>query len=291
MLVLVALGATGVGGGAWAKGTGKARPEQTLPPPADLETAERQYGDLDYEEANHTADRMLQQHGLSHDQLVRGYKILALTYAILDHADEARDAFVRLLTYNPDFQADPNLGPKVTTPFFEARGFWRGQPSRPGLEVVASARATEVATLRVTTRDPTHIVDDVLLGYRWGANSAYTSKHAAVGEGVLVETTAAPQGAGRLDYYVQALDRRDNIVFEAGNPNAPRTAMVDAPGPPPPPPPPPPGKSVFASPIFWGVVVGVLAAGGVGTYFLLRPRDPTSASLGSGVACGSGPCQ
>jgi hypothetical protein len=276
---------------AGARGTGKARPEQTAPPPTDVETAERQYADLAYEDANRTADRVLQQRGLTHDQLVRGNRILALTSAILDRAEDAREAFVRLLTYSPDFQADPNLGPKVTTPFLEARGFWRAQSSKPGLEVLVTARATETATLRVTTRDPTHIVEALILGYRWGATSAYTSKPAAVGDGVLVETTVAPQGALRLDYYVQAFDRRDNVVFETGNPNAPKSATLEAPPPPPPPPAPPPSRSIFASPVFWGVVVGVLAAGGVGAYFIVRPRDPTSASLGSGVGCGSAQCQ
>src|SRR5580692_1083324 len=58
---LVAVGAAALllsaARGASARGTSKPRPEQTAPPPADLETAERQYAELDYEEANHTAER------------------------------------------------------------------------------------------------------------------------------------------------------------------------------------------------------------------------------------------
>jgi hypothetical protein len=292
---LVAVGAAALllsaAHGASARGTSKPRPEQTAPPPADLDTAERQYAELDYEEANHTAERFLQQRGLTHDQLVRGYRILALTSAILDHGDDAREAFELLLTYSPDFQADPNLGPKVTTPFFEARGFWRGQRSKPGLEVVTTAHATESAVLRVTTRDPTHLVQALILGYRWGPSSAYTSKPVAVGEAVQVETTPAPEGATRIDYYVQALDRRDNVVFEAGNPTSPKSVVLEAPPAPPPPLHEKHGGSVLTSPIFWGVVVAVVAAGGVGAYFLARPKDPTSASLGSGVACGGMVCQ
>ena len=266
------------------------KPEQVAPPVADLDTAEKQYGDLDYEEANRTADRVLQQRGLSHDQLVRGYRILALTAAILDHPLDARDAFTRLLTYNPEFVVDPNLGPKVTTPFVEARGFWRGQTGKPGIEVLATAHTGEAPTLRVTTRDPTHVVEGMLVGYRWGANSAYTSRSTTVGEGVILEVPTPPPGAARLDYYVQAFDHRDNVVFEVGNPAAPRSVTVEAPPPLPPPPPAPEKRSILASPVFWGVVVGVLAAGGAGAYFLTRPRDPTSASLGGGIACGGAPC-
>ncbi|MBF5066910.1 hypothetical protein G6O45_27245, partial [Salmonella enterica subsp. enterica serovar Istanbul] len=77
-----------------------------------------------------------------------------VTNAILDKEEQARAAFLQLLTYDPDYQADPNLGPKVNTPFVEARGSFRSLPTKPGIEVSASV-STNGGTLRVTTRDPT----------------------------------------------------------------------------------------------------------------------------------------
>ena len=264
-------------------------PSSTAPPPADIDYAEKQYAALDYEGANRAADRVLAQHGLSHDQLVRACRILALTHAALGHADEAREAFVELLTYNPDFTADTNLGPRVVEPFLEARGYWRGVRVKPGLEVDVKLTANEVGVLHITTRDPTHVADDVILGFRWGATSAYQLKPVAIGEGVVVETSVPPEGATRLDYYVQAFDKHDSTVFEVGNPASPKSATVAVP-PPPPPPPPAEKKSILKSPLFWGVIVAAVGGGATGAYFLFRPKEPTSASLGGGAACGDVPC-
>ena len=78
--------------------------------PADVETAEQLYAKLDYEQANAVAERVVKKSGLTHDQLVRAYRVLAVTYAVLDKEEQARDAFLQLLTYDADYQADPNLG-------------------------------------------------------------------------------------------------------------------------------------------------------------------------------------
>ncbi len=262
----------------------------STPPLSDVDSAERFYAQLDYEAANKTADRALAQHGLTHDQLVRGYRIFALSSAALGHTEDAREAFIQLLTYNPEFTVDPNLGPRVMDPFLEARGFWRSQRQKPGIEVTIATHVNDVATLRITTRDPTHVVDDVMLGYRWGANSAYTLKPVAIGEAVVVETSIPPSGATRIDYYVQAYDAHDNTVFEFGNPTSPKTSTIEAP-PPPVPPPPAEKTSVLKSPFFWTAVVAVLAGGGVGGYFLLKPKEPTSASLSGGATCGDMLCK
>jgi hypothetical protein len=86
-------------------------------PPAEVETAEQLYAKLDYEGANAVAERVIRERGLTHDHIVRAYKILAVTYAILDREELAREAFLKLLVYDADYQVDPNLGPKVNNPF------------------------------------------------------------------------------------------------------------------------------------------------------------------------------
>src|SRR5262249_55008325 len=58
--------------------------------PADVETAEQLYAKLDYDKANEIAERVVKQKSLSHDQLVRAYRILAVTDAILDKEEAAR---------------------------------------------------------------------------------------------------------------------------------------------------------------------------------------------------------
>lgn len=263
--------------------------------PVDVETAEQLYAKLDYEQANAVAERVVKKASLTHDQLVRAYRVLAVTYAVLDKEEQARDAFLQLLTYDPDYQADPNLGPKVNTPFMEARGSFRSLPSKPGIEVAATV-STSGGNLRVTTRDPTRIVKKVVVGYRWTSSGEYTITQLNPNEVVAaVEVGAAPAGRTRLDFYVQALDDRDNAVLEAGNANVPKSAFAEA------------GSgggggggkgqkaesggSVFSSPIFWIIAGAAVAGGGTALFFALRPHDPpSSASLSPVIRCGSDRC-
>ncbi len=266
----------------------------------DIAVAERLYLELDYEGANKEADRLVRQSGISHDQLVRGYRVLGITYATLNQEKAARDAFVLLLTYAPEYPLDPNLGPKVQAPFQEARGFWRAQQSRPGIEVASDVRARAGGFLRVTTRDPTHVTTRVVVGYRWGSRGAFTTTTAAVGDGVPVEVSPAPAGVARLDYFAQGVDAREVAAFELGNPTLPKStlvatgapeavtvaastpARVDSTG----------GHSVFASPLFWTAAAVVVAGGAVGGYVLFRPDDPsTMASATPRLVCGQAVCR
>jgi hypothetical protein len=266
-------------------------------PPVDVETAEQLYAKLDYEQANAVAERVVKKAGLTHDQLVRAYRVLAVTNAVLDKEEQARDAFLQLLTYDPDYQADPNLGPKVNTPFMEARGSFRSLPSKPGIEVAATI-STGGGNLRVTTRDPTRIVKKVVVGYRWTSSGEYTITQLNQNEAVAaVEVNAAPAGRTRLDFYVQALDERDNAVLEAGNANVPKSAFAEAgarggagggsgkDG----------GKSeggsVFSSPVFWLIASAAVVGGGTALFFALRPHDPpSSATLSPVIRCGADRC-
>ncbi|MDB4941378.1 MAG: hypothetical protein JWP97_912 [Labilithrix sp.] len=287
----------GVTSPALAQRGGRPSPTSTLSaPPADVETAEALYAKLDYEGANGVAERVVRKSGLTHDQLVRAYRVLAVTDAVLDKEDQAREAFLQLLTYDPDYQADPNLGPKVNTPFSEARGSFRSLSSKPGIEVSAAV-STNGGTLRVTTRDPTHVVKRVNVGYRWTSSGEYTVSQVNPNDGAAaVEVATPPTGRTRLDFYVQAMDERDNAVLEAGNPSVPKSAFAEASAAGTSPrggaaAKPESGGSVFSSPIFWIAASVVLVGGGTAAFFALRPQDPpTHATLSPVIVCGTDRC-
>jgi hypothetical protein len=266
--------------------------EKPAATPPDVETAEQLFAKLDYEAANEMADRVLKQRGLTHDQLVRAYRMLATTHAVLGREEESREAFLQLLIYDPDFQADPNLGPKVNTPFVEARGVFRSMPSKPGIEVVPTVRSGG-GTLKVSTRDPTRVVKQVVVGYRWTSSGDFSVSEISAGNAVAVEVAPAPAGRTRLDFFAQALDERDNVVFEAGSPQVPKSAFVEA------------GaaggaggsqdrgesRSVFASPVFWVLTSAAAIGGGTALFFALRPQDPpTAAGLSPVILCGAERC-
>ena len=287
-----------------ASGQSSQTSHSSAPPPVaasgnvrqDLDAAERAYVDLEYDKANKLADAVIKQRGLGHDTLVRAYRLLARTHAVLDHDKEARDAFAMLLTYAPDEKDDKNLPPKVTDRQLEARGMLSGYGGKPGLEVLPDlrGRAREASLLRVTTRDPTHIVRRVVVGYRWGASGSFTTAAIASGELVAVDVSAPPSGTSRLDYYAQALDDRDDAVFEIGNPLVPKTAMLDASsfggassgaggggG---------EHKTIFASPIFWAIAGGIVLGASAGIYAATRPGSSSSATLSPSLMCGGTRC-
>ncbi|MBX3259927.1 MAG: hypothetical protein KIS78_29285 [Labilithrix sp.] len=290
--VLLGVSATSA---ASAQPKGKDRAARAAEAPADVETAEQLYAKLDYDKANEVAERVTKQRNLSHDQLVRAYRILAVTDAILDKEDQAREAFLQLLVFDPEYTVDTNLGPKVSAPFIEARGQFRSLPSKPGMEVVANVRA-DGGQLRVTTRDPTRIAKKVSVGYRWTSSGEYTVTTVGVGE-ASVEVAPATAGRTRLDFYALALDERDNAVFEAGNPQVPKSAFAEAGA--------RPGGggaagggneksggSVFSSPVFWIIAGAVVAGGGTAAFFAFRPEDPaTRASLSPQIRCGAELCK
>lgn len=301
LCVLLGLSATSAASStrtAFAEPKGKDKADKTrVETPVDVETAEQLYAKLDYDKANETAERVIKQKGLSHDQLVRAYRILAVTCAILDKEEQARDAFLHLLVSDPEYTVDTNLGPKVSTPFVEARGQFRSLPSKPGMEVVANVRS-DGGQLRVTTRDPTRIAKKVTVGYRWTSSGEYTVSTIAVGEAT-VEVAPATQGRTRLDFYATALDERDNAVFEAGNPQVPKSAFAEAGS--------RPiggngngdrgggektGGSVLSSPVFWIIAGAVVAGGGTAAFFAFRPEEAaTKVLLAPQIRCGAELCK
>jgi hypothetical protein len=233
-----------------------------------VEEAERLYAELDYPRANQAAQQALKERSLSHEQLVRGYRVLGLSSAAMNEPKSARDAFVMLLMLDPEFEIDPKVSPRIRTALFEARGYWRAQPSRPGVETSAAA-TLDGGSIRVVVRDPLRVVGHIAVAYRWGADGDFISATLEPGEHVEVKLSRPPEGATRLDYYAQALDANDGALFESGRPEQPLTTRVStaiagptrSEG---------NSRSVLASPWFWGfAAVGVIAAGTV-TFFAVR---------------------
>lgn len=258
-------------------------------PEADLAVAENAYAGLDYAAALSAAEAVLAQRGLGHDVLTRASRVAALAHAALGHGDQAKQQFVLLLEYDPDFKIDSKLGPRFNEPFAEAKGYWQAQGRRAGMDVQVAVQFGQAGEIRVTTRDPLGIVKRVATGHRWAPRREFTTAEVDVTKPI--DVTANPTGATRLEYYVRALDAKGNAVFEEGTPELPRTLLVNEPvrG----------GaaeqksSSFFTSPLFL-IAGGVLLAGAATAgFFALRPTEYTTPTTGRGVVgatCGNARC-
>jgi hypothetical protein len=268
-------------------------------PKHDLDLAETAYANVDFEGASNFARHALGQRGLTQDELVRGYRMLARVDAVLDRSDESRAAFVMLLTLSPDEKDDKNLPPKMTDRLAEARGVVSGFAVRPGIEVTAALRQREGGAVRVALHDPTHIAHHVVVSYRWTGDGSFVTRTRDAADTLSVDVPPPPPGASRFDFYAEGLDDHDSIVFESGTPDGPRTtslALVEIVPPPPritPLPPPShetPNRGVFASPVFWAIAAGAVVAGGVILFAATRPGSATSVSLSPSLDCGGVRC-
>ena len=268
---------------------------------AGVVAAEVAFSSLKYDAAIKEAEAVIKAGKLTRDQLQRAYRVLSVALASVGQDDKARDAFVLLLTVDPEYKLDRKLGPKVEQPFLEAKGFWRTQPSTPGVDVTAEPRRSDGGTIRVKMRDPSKVVKRAEVGYRWGGTGKYTTDTLSSGEQRLLSVSRPPDSAVRFDYYAQAFDGQDNVIFELGNPTAPQSTSIspvkkEAPvtGPTGPRTTEGDSKSVFASPVFW-VITGVIVAGAVagGAIYFATRKDtvPTSATFGPVLVCGEKGCR
>jgi len=272
------------------------------PVATELERAESAYASMDYETARMIATKLSIQRGIHHDALLRITRLVMLTNAALGDRNQAEEAAIMLLMYDPGFSLGQGVSPKMREPMQVARMYWRDRGAVPGLEVRAVPSASQRSYLRVTTRDPSHVVRRVEVSFRWGTVGPFSKRVSALGKGVEVSLPTRPKGVLVLEYFAQGFDEHDNVVFENGSSHAPKTARVETAA---------PlaattsvrekplreeeGDSVFSSPVFWMVVGAVVVGGAAGTYFGTRPAEenvvPSNrAALGPTLICGGASC-
>ena len=244
---------------------------------ADLAAAENSYAALDFPNAVSLAEGVLAQHGLSHDVLTRATRVAALSHAALGHVEQAKQQFVLLLQYDFDFKVDARLGPRFNEPFSEARGYWQAQSRKPGMDAEPSIQYDQPGVVRVVTRDPLSVVKRVVVGYRWAPAHEFVVVPVG-GTAGQVDVPANPPGSTRFEYYVRALDSRNDAVFEAGSPETPKSLLIAA-----------PARAVVSekrSPVVPILLIGggvLAAAAAVGAFFLFRPTAYQSSSTGRGA--------
>jgi len=262
----------------------------------ELGEAEKLIANVDFEGAIPVLERASKRNGLTHDQLTRLYRNLATAHAVVGHATVARDTFVKLIAIDPDFKIDQNMSPRVKAPYFEARGAWSAQSSKPGIDAVAQVHRSSESRIVVTLRDPTHLANRVVVGYHWEGGDAFTTKSSAATPTTTVVVPPPKDKATYLEIYAQGLDSNDGVLFESGN--ATKPIVIEAP------PAAPQGatsgvagsesdrsKSVFASPVFWIVAGAVIVGGAAAAYFIARPGNPsTEQQLSPVLTCAGRPC-
>lgn len=235
---------------------------------AQLADAQKAYADVDYESTRRLAKAVLERGGNDRAATAQLYLLWGTAAAALEQADEARNAFLCVLSLNPEIKLERKLSPKIRAPYLEARGALAIDDGQPPLNVTLQRRQNQ---LEIALTDAGHIVAKIELATRGRQGEAFARRSLAAEPRHRVPIAHAAE----LQLFLRALDRYGNVVFELGNEDNPeRLAMVGSD--------PrlgaatPHGSDVNRTPFY--VTAGAfavlgLAAGGTATAMYLRRED------------------
>jgi hypothetical protein len=161
-----------------------------------------------------------------HATVLRILELNAVTQATLQRAQKAEDAFRLLFALNPDFKLQRELGPRVMTPYYQAKSW----VTEHGGVSLSSRDPTldgdQVTAVGVQLTDGLKVVQSVKLHVRDG-ESWRVEKAAASGGKASV--TAKVHGAA-VQYWAEALGDRNTQLQVLGSAAEP---LIAAPPPPP----------------------------------------------------------
>jgi hypothetical protein len=233
-----------------------------------LESAKAEFKALRYPQAEKALKDVLSATGLSRAEVLELYELQALLAAGANRGADAREAFVALLTLDPEYKLKGKPSPRVTTPFFEARA----QVKEQGALTISSEgqpTAERVGTVRVTARGRTAQVRAIRAEVTEGAETHSVGLPPEGGQ-LVVSSRAATvtiKVLGSLDW---TLLEPPPARFESPSAPAPGPVVTVAPVAAPPPPPPvvveTPQAAPLVHPAAWvlgGAGVAALIVGAV----------------------------
>jgi tetratricopeptide (TPR) repeat protein len=200
---------------------------------AEIDKGIAEYDDQEYERAVVTLEKALQGKNLTRQELVEGYRTLALSHVALGQDDQARTAFRRLLEVDPRYRLPRTENPRALDLFDEVRA---SMPEATMAGVVAKVtpdkpRPGNTLTLALGVDDPEGHATRVTVHYRTRGKKSFSSVNAkktdegweATISGAFVETPA-------LEYHVVAVGERDAVIAALGSPELPVVLVIAAPG-------------------------------------------------------------
>lgn len=215
--VLVVLAALGAAGEAFAQN-------------AELKKAEKQFEALNYREAEKALVKALAVPKNDRATVIRIYELRGILDATVGKKS-ALEHFRRLVAISPDHVLSRDYGPRILTPFYEAKARLDENPAIKLELTAALADGSQTLTLQVLN-------DSLKLGARvklwWRPKGGeWTSRTDPVASAPVVQAVASDT----VEYYAQLFSPNDGLLVENGSAETPLLAE------PPPPPPPPPTLS------------------------------------------------
>jgi hypothetical protein len=180
---------------------------------ADVEAA---YAEVDLDRTYSLALAALGAGGHDVKATARLYQLYAVAAAATDRADEAREAFLRVLTIDARGKLDRNLSPKIRAPYLEARGAWA---DASGGKSLAAAITREDGVPVLTLDGPLGAVSRVLVRVRRRSSEGFDEL--AFSPAARIDLPHSLR-SGPFEYVVHLEDAAGNRLHELGSEAAPR---------------------------------------------------------------------
>ncbi|HSN99789.1 MAG TPA: hypothetical protein VLS89_15945 [Candidatus Nanopelagicales bacterium] len=244
------------------------------------------FEDQRYEESIQTLSAALLRPGLTKQERVEVYRLLAYNYIILQRVEEADSAVRGLLVLDEAFSLPPTESPRFRDVFEATRTKWEeeGKPGKvdeavppPPLKPVrifhsspAQVGANTAIKLSGTLGDEDNRVKGVQLAYRTGTKGRFVTVPATYTLGKFrAQIPAMAVRPPLVEYYLQAVDQGGLPIASRGDAAAPLRVAVAAPK---------EERSVLTSPWLW-VPVGVAVVGSIVATTLIVSSSSNSSTV------------
>ncbi|MBI3182883.1 MAG: tetratricopeptide repeat protein [Myxococcales bacterium] len=240
--------------------------------PSPLLQAEQAFEALEFDRAAKLFQAALASSG-SREERLRAWRGLGLSHAFQGDVRAARAVFEKLLLLDPSAEVEKSLGPKIATPFEQARKAVGSKRNHLLLERMDSG------AVRLLLREDVPWASALFLHARPDGSSSYSLFRGRPGEPV--SASFAPEVA--VEAWAEARDQEEGVLYSLGSASRPqRLAPVARPELPPairaaveePPEEPPPRENPR-----WPIFLGAGAAVGVGIVAAVLLSQPPELKL------------
>lgn len=194
-----------------ASANGDASAQRERAAPSALEGAEEAMSVLDYQRSRALAEEAIRQGQLEVEELIRAYRLIAISSAQLDEIDAAEQAFRRLFALDPDANVASRLSPARRGAVLNARGFWDTHRDGFGLQVSYARRERQVVA---RLHDPLGWAKSVQVWWRFADRRYVKETRPAAREVVFEVKDIEPIDA--LEVYAFVTDQYGNTLLQFG---------------------------------------------------------------------------
>ena len=184
---------------------------------AQVDVAEKAVQDLEFPAALKALETARKQPGNDRATTIRINELTAITLATMGQEAKALKAFEALLTLVPDYKLAGNNPPRVTTSFYEARGWLDQNKPLEGRQLPGVAKDGLITQLKVeVTNDPLKLIKEVRFSI------LVDGKVSEVDVPVTAALVTAPANAQRLSWWAVLLGEKKSVLKELASARSPR---------------------------------------------------------------------